>query len=578
LPSFIPTLFPTYTSDLPSLQPSELPSKSPSLLYESHSPSKSSDSSYPTVIQQPSSFPIRTLNTTITGDKITSGTLFKIAALKNITVKSFDVHTKDTGYKQISVEYVSNFDSIPGELQAMFVWKTLYDQQTECKGKGQYTPLEADDFENIDIPSNESGWFYVISDKILSTPSNKNANDIYVSNHDLQIFVGKEPFKRHSPQVWNGVVRYTIRSTEELTIQGDEVPLNSELETRNPSCIPTFLMSKEPTNNPSTSSTPTTFPYNLSNYALFHNETFQIYNATQMNIQNNDNDKLLLDRLNDKYDQCTTTSCQNQRLLSTKSSRKVLEVLAVASNTTNSHICKIGKFCEVTVATNISVKYATNTFSNETAYIKVLSDSVEFWDEYESMQNIMIMPTDVSTRIEMTLPDSTQTLMDAETNDIFSDVTMNFFLKQLSANKPNPIYTKSILIVDQVLNQKKYDSSTESQRRLSNSTLSDLEVTLDVVGMYLPPPEIDFSEVVVDIFEDEDTSFILINDLKGSSEFFSNLSSIKVEAMPHSENSGNNHLKVAIMSCVIWLWSVICFVVYRLISKRVVAGFINEKE
>lgn len=164
---------------------------------------------------------------------------------------------------------------------------------------------------------------------------------------------------------------------------------------------------------------------------------------------------------------------------------------------------------------------------------------------YNGMIPAQVTATIIVTLVGVEFPRN----MKKEEIDIFEASLLQFFNNELLSENENnypPILVEVVLVVSQMLVED-YESIVESnERNMEESDINVLEVTVSVDGVYLPPPSIEFDEVLVDTLDEEgDDEFIDILNKNAQAEnetFFKDLvsaSSKEVDDDKGDEGIGN---------------------------------------
>lgn len=147
---------------------------------------------------------------------------------------------------------------------------------------------------------------------------------------------------------------------------------------------------------------------------------------------------------------------------------------------------------------------------------------------YNGMIPAQVTATIIVTLVGVEFPRN----MKKEEIDIFEASLLQFFNNELLSENENnypPILVEVVLVVSQMLVED-YESIVESnERNMEESDINVLEVTVSVDGVYLPPPSIEFDEVLVDTLDEEgDDEFMGILNKTAHAEnetFFKDLAS-----------------------------------------------------
>jgi hypothetical protein len=165
----------------------------------------------PMPVVQPTALPTSaqadTLLTTFSGGNGQAGNMIEVLASKNIVVKSFDIHTYNTGSVHAYVYYRKG--SYVGFERNPSAWTKIADTWVVGKGSPNPTPIPAKDVVPVSMKAGETFSFY-----ITLTDSSMRYTNGKVSAGDASMKImrsngNKYPFGASYPdRIWNGVLKY----------------------------------------------------------------------------------------------------------------------------------------------------------------------------------------------------------------------------------------------------------------------------------------------------------------------------------------------------------------------------------
>ena len=150
------------------------------------------------------------LETTFEFSLGSSGNIFTVKALRDISVTSFVINAMSRGQGAVQV-YTRN-GSYSGHEQNSAGWELVYDNPTVAHNRrGQ--PTELGDFDNVvSIASGVTQSFFVTSTKSLVYQKGTEEGAPFVSDESMVIYEGvgtTDEFAgvAHSPRVFGGIIR-----------------------------------------------------------------------------------------------------------------------------------------------------------------------------------------------------------------------------------------------------------------------------------------------------------------------------------------------------------------------------------
>ena len=168
-----------------------------------------------------------------------------------------------------------------------------------------------------------------------------------------------------------------------------------------------------------------------------------------------------------------------------------------------------------TVNSSISVMHHPILFTEESVSLVVTDSSNSYFNESERIRYNAYQLVEVLATITVTLVGVEDSrVMDQEEVLLFEGSLLQFYNNDLLSGNDSKSYIRvvSVKVLSQTLVEP-YDRSNDSNvRRVEEANVDDtVEVTVSVDGVYIPPPEITFDQVLVETLDDEgDDDFIEI--------------------------------------------------------------------
>ena len=136
------------------------------------------------------------------------GNMFKVEALKDVFITSFDIHTLNTGVGAVQV-YTRQGD-YTGYESSSGGWELIYDRSIDQQGRNTLTQLGSLSTP-IKILRGSFQSFYIWAERKLVYNIGTSEGSVYASDDSLVFFEGigvTNPFgTRSSPRVWNGALK-----------------------------------------------------------------------------------------------------------------------------------------------------------------------------------------------------------------------------------------------------------------------------------------------------------------------------------------------------------------------------------
>jgi len=168
------------------------------------------------------------------------------------------------------------------------------------------------------------------------------------------------------------------------------------------------------------------------------------------------------------------------------------------------------------VSTYVTVVHYPVTYPVDLCEVIITSKTLEFVRD-RSINSVLAggaSPEKVISLISLTIYGTNPTEMNEDESGLFTDSVLAFLRKFLSWNSPS-IFVEGVAFDAQILGI--YSPIDYSERLLSNESSPigenishKLTVSITVEAEYLPPPEIDVSDIIVETFNEEEEDFIEI--------------------------------------------------------------------
>ena len=179
------------------------------------------------------------------------------------------------------------------------------------------------------------------------------------------------------------------------------------------------------------------------------------------------------------------------------------EVESVVSHIINENqvdICTDSAYLCYAISTNVNVTRYPVIYSTNRSELIVMSSVLDFMEEREiTIVPLEPVPDEVGSILSITFAGVSASEMNTTEMEAFEASTFDFLFDSLGQLSP-PLLVEAVTLLSQSLNL----SSTGASRRLQEEQDdAELIVNIAVAGEYLPPPEIIFDDVLVEVFDDE---------------------------------------------------------------------------
>uniref|UniRef100_A0A7S2NR12 Leucine-rich repeat-containing N-terminal plant-type domain-containing protein n=1 Tax=Leptocylindrus danicus TaxID=163516 RepID=A0A7S2NR12_9STRA len=198
------------------------------------------------------------------------------------------------------------------------------------------------------------------------------------------------------------------------------------------------------------------------------------------------------------------------------------------------------------VETEIDVKHNPVLYPEDAVSLVVVAESSEFIADYGTYAGSV--PVQLDSQVELQVTGVTDRDMSPDEIQVFEDAVLNFLQDSLisgSTSSP-PIFVQNSTLVQQTISSLPSSSGGGSDGGDDNngsdggssgsSSSSVLTAVVNVNGEYLPPPEIEFEDVVVEAFNDEGEEFT--ETLQESNDpYFSEVSAVSAKSISTDDDS-----------------------------------------
>jgi len=221
-----------------------------------------------------------------------------------------------------------------------------------------------------------------------------------------------------------------------------------------------------------------------------------------------DDDEEMMSIFDEKYgeESCTFDECRRLNQIAENQAYGPFIIQSLNSSVLSVANCENAEELCYEVSTNVSILHYPVTYSIERTELIVLSTVLNFLED-RSVIPISVQPETVTTSISMIFSGVQPEVMDVEEQTDFIGVVFDYLEDILGRFDP-PILVEVVtfdsqsLVVD-VVGVQSEDVRFLEEATLNETEISELTVNVVVVGQYLPPPEIDFDNVVVEVFDSE---------------------------------------------------------------------------
>ena len=308
-------------------------------------------------------------------------------------------------------------------------------------------------------------------------------------------------------------------------------PSRSPTVSHKPSTQPTRYPTVSPTDRPSLM--PSSFPSQVPSltppvteiYSVpyYRSSNISVSNLTIVEVSVEEDDSAMHEKFVHDYN-ATTCTISDCRRLTRRSGEAGDEIQPFIIESVHSRILEDNEDTEgnsYKIETNVSITRYPVQFSTDRSELIVRSTVLDYMDDREIQIRLLVpSPSPVNTIVSITFEGVNDDEMTEEEIEIFL-VTMSEFLDDYLGMLQPPVLltdlqfdsqlqhnTSTTALSDTASSERQLEESTEGDDATnSNMTTINNQLTVNVlvVGEYLPPPEIEFDEVVVEVLSNENT-------------------------------------------------------------------------
>jgi len=193
------------------------------------------------------------------------------------------------------------------------------------------------------------------------------------------------------------------------------------------------------------------------------------------------------------------------------------------------------------VETEIDVKHNPILYPDDAVILVVSAESSEFIADYGTYAGSV--PVQLDSQVELQVTGVTDRDMTPDEILVFEDAVLSFLQDSLISGSTStpPIFVQNSTLVQQTISSDgdgdNDGSDGGSSGSSSSSSSSVLTAVVNVNGEYLPPPEIEFEDVVVEVFNDEGEEFT--EALQETNDpYFREVSAVSAQPVSTDDDSG----------------------------------------
>jgi len=291
-----------------------------------------------------------------------------------------------------------------------------------------------------------------------------------------------------------------------------------------------YLSQVSPTGRPS--SMPTSFPSQVPSLTppvteihsvpYYRSSNISVSNLTIVEVSVEEDDSAMHEKFVHDYN-ATTCTISDCRRLTRRSGEVGDEIQPFIIESVHSRILEDNEDTEgnsYKIETNVSITRYPVQFSMDRSELIVRSIVLDYMDDREIQIRLLVpSPTPVNTTVSITFEGVNDDEMTEEEIEIFL-VTMSEFLDDYLGMLQPPVLltdlqfdsqsqhnTSTSALSDTASTERQLEESAQGGDAMNSNmtTINQLTVNVLVVGEYLPPPEIEFDEVVVEVLSNDDT-------------------------------------------------------------------------
>jgi len=224
---------------------------------------------------------------------------------------------------------------------------------------------------------------------------------------------------------------------------------------------------------------------------------------------------------------------------------EVESVVSQVINADDTNVCFGSTYLCYTINTNVNVTRYPVTYSTNRSELIVFSSVLDFMEERDiPIVPDFFVPDNVESILSIVFGGVTVNEMDDVEVEAFEAATFDFLFDNLGQTLP-PVLIEKVTFLSQSMSQPSIGDESFSVDNEEEPTEAELTVNFGVSGEYIPPPEIDFDVVLLEVFDEEGQDDYLEVLLASDNEYFNatpNLDILDVQVMgsaPDDRSSGS---------------------------------------
>ena len=313
--------------------------------------------------------------------------------------------------------------------------------------------------------------------------------------------VGVESDKTSEPTTRSPTESPTISHVPTISFMPTLNPTSSP--TSNPTSFPTKIQSDVPSQMPSLTP-PDTSPFFVL-YERMTNSTTHNFTAVEAVLK--EDDKSLLEYL------AADEALFNEPF-------EVESVVSQVIDGNDADVCFDSTYLCYTINTTVNVTRYPVTYSTNRSELIVLSSVLDFMEERDiSIVPLVSVPDDVESILSIVFIGVPAKEMNEVEVEAFEATTFEFLFDNLG-QMSSPVLVEEVTFLSQSLSQLSPGNASSSANSEEEPVAAELTVNIGVSGEYLPPPEINFDDVLVEVYDEEGQDDYLVVLLASDNEYF----------------------------------------------------------
>jgi len=182
---------------------------------------------------------------------------------------------------------------------------------------------------------------------------------------------------------------------------------------------------------------------------------------------------------------------------------EVENVISQVIDADDADVCFDSSYLCYTINTNVTVTRYPVTYSTNRSELIVLSSVLDFMEERDiAIVPLVSVPDNIESILSIVFGGVPANEMNEVEVEAFVATTYDFLFENLGQALP-PVLVEEVTFLSQSLSQPSTNDESSSEDDGDEPAGAELTVNLGVSGEYLPPPEIIFDEVIVEVFDEE---------------------------------------------------------------------------